>query len=402
MSTPSLDVPILEASAFDVPEGMLWVAHCSDAVLPRVSREAVAAWLDLETRPWAIDWPKALAEVVRTREAAAAVLGAEVSDLSLVPSTSTALSEIAHAFPWREGDEVLLPLGEFPSNAWPWLAQAHRGVTVRQVPLWEGHRAGKDSALSTPPPGDADPEGAILAALGPRTRVLAVSWARFQDGVRLDLPRLGRACRDRGIAFLVDGIQAAGTHQPDLTFVDALAAGGQKGLLAPQGSAILYTSTAFRALIAPTGSWLSVQEGGNFQVPFTDLERPWLPDGRRLENQSCTSLQVAGLRASLELLASAGIPAIQAHVEGLQAALLAALSEDRAWAAEAKRLEALRGAGRLGPVLCFHGRTWDGLMAEGTARGIWATQREGYLRLALHGWHTAADVRRLADWLRHA
>ena len=45
-----------------------------------------------------------------------------------------------------------------PSNYWPWRALEPRGVTVREVPLWPGHRAGRDALASAPPPPGVDPE----------------------------------------------------------------------------------------------------------------------------------------------------------------------------------------------------------------------------------------------------
>jgi len=42
------------------------------------------------------------------------------------------------------------------------------------------------------------------------------------------------------------------------------------------------------------------------------------------------------------------------------------------------------------------------LLKRGFESGIHASIREGYLRIALHGWHDGADVARLAAWLAAA
>ena len=94
--------------------------------------------------------------------------------------------------------------------------------------------------------------------------MLVVSWVRFQDGLKLDLAKLGAACRRRGIHFVVDGIQGAGTAIPSLYGVSAVATGGHKGLLGPVGQGFLWTDPLFRKLLAPTGSWLSVEDGTEF------------------------------------------------------------------------------------------------------------------------------------------
>ncbi len=59
---------------------------------------------------------------------------------------------------------------------------------------------------------------------------------------------------------------------------------------------------------------------------------------------------------------------------------------------------------RLGSIVALHhdGRGAAGLervVAAGGKLGIHASAREGYLRVALHGWHTEDDVERLRRWL---
>jgi selenocysteine lyase/cysteine desulfurase len=299
---------------------------------------------------------------------------------------------------------VVAPLGEFPSNVWPWKALEGRGVRFREVPLWEGHRAGAQAWASTPPSAGDDAEARLLAALGHATRILAVSWVRFQDGLKLDLATLGAACRARGVHLVVDGIQGAGTVPCGLDGVSAFASGGHKGLLGPKGQGFLWTDPGFRQELAPLGSWLSVEDGESFDRPFTDHDRAWLPDGRRMEPGTPGLLACVGALESFRTVNDAGIPAIADHVRRLQEHLLDGLATNPGWSREAQRLRALLEAGRLGSILAFHhgGRSaaaMDELLARGLRRGVYASVREGYLRIAFHGWHEEADVARVLDWL---
>jgi selenocysteine lyase/cysteine desulfurase len=283
------------------------------------------------------------------------------------------------------------------------LALAARGVSFREVPLWEGHQAGAEAWASAAPLAGDDPEGRIIAALGPRTRILTVSWVRFQDGLKLDLQRLGAGCRERGVHLVVDGIQGLGTVPINLEGLSALASGGYKGLLAPEGLGLLWTEPDFRARLAPSGSWLSVEQATDFARPSTDLQRAWLPDGRVLEPGGPNLLHSAALLESLRLLNETGVEAIQTHVARLQDRLLLAL-QGTPWIREVARLQGLQGAGRLGSILCFHhgGRGPEGLdrlLKAGYRQGILASVREGYLRVAFHGFHTEKDVDRVAAWL---
>jgi selenocysteine lyase/cysteine desulfurase len=400
-----MNAPPLNPALFHLDEDHLWVMHCAEGPVPRAALRAVRAFMHKELRPWEMRWEEDFLGIpTALRAEAAALLGGRAEDVSLTPTTSSGLVAVAQGYPWAAGDEVLAPLGEFPSNAWPWLALQRRGVAFREVPLWEGHRAGAEAWTSLPPTTGADPEARLVAAIGPRTRILALSWIRFQDGLKLNLGRLGAACAERGVHLVVDGIQGSGTVPLDLEGLSAFATGGYKGLLAPEGLGFLWTGEVFRQSLSPSGSWLSVVDATEFARPSTDLHRDWLTDGRALEPGGPNLLQSSALLESLRLINGVGVPAIAAHIASLQRRLLGAL-EDSPWQQEATRLLELLEAGRLGSFLSFHhaGAGADQLqerLHSGYRQGIFASVREGYLRVAFHGFHTEIDVDRVATWLK--
>ena len=84
-----------------------------------------------------------------------------------------------------------------------------------------------------------------------------------------------------------------------------------------------------------------------------------------------------------------------------QKQLLAKLDGSTGWTAEAQRLSRLVDAGRTGSILAFRmpGDRLEQLLQVGAAQGISASSRESYLRVAFHGWHSADDVERCAEWL---
>ncbi len=399
-----MTAPPLNPALFHLEEDHLWVMHCSEGPVPRAALRAVRAFMRKELHPWEMGWEQDfLGLPAAVRAEAALLLGGRSEDISLSPTTSAGLVSVAQGFPWQSGDEVLAPLGEFPANAWPWLALQARGVSFREVPLWEGHLAGAEAWSSQPPTAKVDPEARLIAAIGPHTRILAVSWVRFQDGLKLDLQRLGAACHERGVHLVVDGIQAAGTVPADLDGLSALATGGYKGLLAPEGLGFLWTQEAFRQVLSPCGSWLSVEQATDFLRPSTDFQRAWLGDGRALEPGGPNLLHASALLESLRLLNGVGIPAIAGHIASLQRRLLEALRESSR-AAEAARLGELLEAGRLGSFLAFHhggggADQLNHLLKTGQRQGIFASMREGYLRVAFHGYHTEAEADRVAAWL---
>ena len=94
-------------------------------------------------------------------------------------------------------------------------------------------------------------EDALLSALDRRTRLLVVSHTHSSTGTTVDLDRMGRHCRERGVLLMVDGIQALGTIPVDLSSVDIYAASFFKWMLSGFGIGVLVTSARARAAMAP-------------------------------------------------------------------------------------------------------------------------------------------------------
>lgn len=369
--------------------------------MPRSALAGMQEILQQELRPWEMNWERDfLGTCQALRDAGAQLLDADVSDISITQCTTTGLEAIAFGMPWQPGDEVLIPRDEFPSNRLPWMALSARGVVCREVTLWDGQEALPPRV----PTVAVDPEQRLMDAIGPRTRIVAVSWIRYQDGIRLDVQRLGQACRERGVHLVVDGIQGAGTTLASLAGVSAFASGGHKGLLGPQGQGLLWTSPELRALLMPSGTWLAApsafSQSGVQEAPLV----PWATDGRRLEPGSPSIVNCRALAASLTMLLGAGIGRIEDHVRALQQQLLDALKDDPFWQTDAARVRCLVDHRRTGPTLCFHyddeqAQAVTRLLALGEREGITASTRDGFLRIAFHGWHDAADVRRTAAWM---
>ena len=92
-------------------------------------------------------------------------------------------------------------------------------------------------------------------------------------------------------------------------------------------------------------------------------------------------------------------------MRALQAELLDALAGTSAWTGEVQRLRGLLERDRLGSILCFHHgnlspEAMQDLLQRGFRRGVYGSVREGYLRVAFHGWHEETDLHRVVDWLR--
>lgn len=286
-----------------------YLNHAAVAPWPKRAADAVSAFARENIHQGARDYPRWIQLEHRLRGQLQSLLNAPgKGDIALVKNTSEALSLVAMGLDWTEGDEVLISDQEFPSNRIPWQALEGRGVTVRQVNL--------DAS---------DPEAALIAAMGPATRLFSISSVQYASGLRMDLERLGRACRERNILFCVDAIQSLGALPFDVQAIDCdfAMADGHKWLLGPEGLGVFYCRREARDRLKLTQfGWHMVEAMGDYD------RQDWTPasTARRFEPGSPNTLAQHALSASLELLLEVGIQRIQEALQQRTAYLLQSIS----------------------------------------------------------------------------
>jgi selenocysteine lyase/cysteine desulfurase len=342
--------------------------------MPRVAKEALDVAVALRANPGLMRNEYHFAFPDAYRRAVGALVGADPSTISLTDSATAGAMVVANGLDWRAGDEVVIPRGEFPSNRLPFQQLAARGVTVREVDLGDG----------------PTPEEALVDALSRKTRVLAASWVGFSDGRRLDLAALGRACRDRGVLFVVDGSQGIGGLPFDLgrTPCDVLISAGYKWLLGPYGLGFVRVEPELAArLEIRNANWFASRGAEDFNR-LADLPFDPVAGGRRFDmNEPASFFNVAAGIASARYVASVTPGAVEAHCRTLNDRIAAGLPPGFA----ALGLDApLRSN-----ILCFTGpdETATARALERLrARRIAVSARENAIRVSPHVYNTVADV----------
>src|SRR5207237_7974738 len=114
-------------------DGKVWLNCAHQGALPRVAAEEAREAITWEVRPFELTAERFAEVPARLRRALGRLIGAPAAEIILGNSASYGLHLIANGFPWREGDEVLLVRGDFPSVLLPWLALGAGRVRVRSV-----------------------------------------------------------------------------------------------------------------------------------------------------------------------------------------------------------------------------------------------------------------------------
>jgi L-cysteine/cystine lyase len=108
------------------------------------------------------------------------------------------------------------------------------------------------------------PAQEIIGAIGPNTRMVAISHVLWTTGLILPLPEIAAAAHDAGATLLVDGAQSGGAIALDMhaTGADFYAASGQKWLLGPQGTGALWVHPRQHDRLRPaTPSYFTYADG---------------------------------------------------------------------------------------------------------------------------------------------
>ena len=371
------DVAALRAAEFPWAAAgeSCYLNNASTGPLPARTVRAMDAFNARRARPWTVDWPAQRATLQRGRELCAALVGATWQEIALMGNTTLGINLAARALPLAEGDVVLTFDKEFPSNVYPWMALESRGVRLERVPC----------------AGRLPDEEALLHAMDrPGVKCVTVSWVSFATGYAVDLEAIGRACRERGIWFVVDAMQGVGARRIDVKrcHVDMLACGAQKWLLGPWGAGFAYVREELARTLEPaTVGWLAMQASEDF-TRLTDYEYRFFDDARRFEVLTFPVQDVAGMSASLELLAELGPEAVEAHVYGLTDAIVE-------WTRGTPGMtlvtppERARRAG----IVAVAPPDPEAASARLTAARVAHSLREGAIRLSPHCYNTLDEVR---------
>jgi len=372
----------LRRHEFPVTKDKIFLAHAAVCPLPRRVSEAVAHYA---MNACTDDQETGMLEgfMSDSRRAAAQLLNCKSEEIAFVGPTSLGLSFMAAGLPIRKRDNILICFDDYPSNVYPWMKLAERGVEVRLMNMkhW-GHLRSVD----------------IMGQVDENTRAVVMASCHFVTGYRLEIEKVGRYLRERGIIFGIDGIQTLGAFPTTVEFVDFLAADAHKWLLGPCAAGVLYVRRELISKIEPP-----VYGWHNVRCPnFVAQEQIVLrEDARRFEAGSHSLLSIVGLRAAMELALEIGPDSIGRELLRKRSWLVPALQE-RGYTvlnADAKAENAS------GIVTIFKpGADMGALHAKLTENKVVASLRvdragQRYIRFSPHYYNTDAELQRAVELL---
>ena len=299
------DFPILTRTVNNKP--LVYLDNGASAQKPQVVIDAV-------TRAYAEEYANvhrglhylsnlATEKYESVRGTIARFLGAPNED-DIVLNTGSTMGINTVAYGWamprlKAGDEIILSVMEHHANIVPWhFLRERQGVKLTWI----------DCALD----GSFD-EQKLIDAIGPKTKLIAITQMSNVLGTRVDVKSICTAARAKGVPVLVDGSQGA-VHGPvnvrDLG-CDFYAITGHK-LYGPSGSGAIYIDPDRQAEMIPfIGGGDMIREVHKDVITYNDPPM-------KFEAGTPGIVQTIGLGVALEYLMEIGMDKIAAHENDLR------------------------------------------------------------------------------------
>ena len=358
------------------PEVYLNIA--SEGVPPMRVRNAI---IDYVNTCYPVDGPKSAKPIGKKAEKvkdlfSQLIHGEGRDSIALVKNTTEGISILANGYPFSAEDNIIISQIEHPSCLFPWINLSERkGVKLKVIP--------KEIKEITPEE--------IFARADSHTKAVVISAVQYSNGYFADLKVIGQWCREKGIIFAVDAIQALGRMKVDVQecAIDYLSAGGHKGLLGISGMGFVYCSPRLLQQITPTyvGMQSTVMRG-HTEI-LDDLSHiQWLHTAERFESGVTNFMALHVLHESLSLITELGIENIEDYIRSLEKKFRELLTPYKAYT------NCFAEESRHSGIVCVELPVKDETAVQNILKEkrIAATVRNGYIRFGIGMHNTERDM----------
>lgn len=311
------------------------------------------------------------------------MIGAEKENIVFGNNSSHIYTLLTTGMEFAPGDNVVLVENSWIANRFAWQIRQQDGLEIRYVKAKDGVVLPED----------------LFALCDARTKAICISLVESFTGFRLDAAAIGAFCKEKGMIFAVDGVQALGVMPVDVKVmgIDFLIGNDYKWMMNYCGTGYGYISPALQKNLKQRGAgWMSDDTRFDTSKQVLRLRE----DAGRFELGFPTVSGIYGLGLAAENYLKMGASDIAAYVLGLTAYL-------REQAARAKGVRpAYDFAGEnLSSVTVLHldeatGVTNEMLQAKGIGASVKpAAGMPGCLemRVSLHYYNNKEDINRLMD-----
>jgi selenocysteine lyase/cysteine desulfurase len=281
---------------FDIPDDVAYLNCAYMSPLMKRVIEAGNVGLARKAHTWELTPDTFFTGADEFRATAAQLIGCTADDIAIVPSASYGIATAARNLPVNKGQSILVLAEQFPSNYYPWQRLAEEnGASLKIVPWPQDHDQDQEN----------DWTAAVLRHLTADVAVAALPNVQWTSGGRLNLVRIGEACRKIGAALVLDLTQSLGALPFRVSEVqpDFAVAASYKWLLGPYSVGLLYVAPKWQGGKPLEENWIQRANARDFSSLILYTEN-YDAGARRFDmgERSNFALLPAAKRAMMQLL----------------------------------------------------------------------------------------------------
>ena len=370
---------------FDIPRDVCFLNAATWSPLPLAVQEAGRAAIARKGQPWKLSADFQSGQYERARKAAAALIGADSGDVTLISSVGYGVATAGKVMTIPRGSRVLVLQDDHTSPVLEWVGRTEAGgFTVDSVKQ----------------PGDGDWTSAVLEAIArPGAVPLAlasISSVHWSDGGAVDLARVSAALKKSGAALLVDATHDVGVRHVNVKALDPdfLIFPTYKWVLGPYGRAFMYVAKRWQNGV-PLEQTSGARKGVSAEDTVYFRDTSYKDGAQRYdmgERDHFISMEMAAV--GMEMMASWGNDAIVERLSMLTTKLADGLGNLNVRLLDPK----LRAPHILS--LAFPKGMAPDLPKKLAAENVHAAPRLGRLRISPHVYNDEQDVERFVEVFR--
>ena len=364
---------------FPITQNITYFQSAGTSPLPTPVYEAVLAGYRQLRDFGDINWHKDFVTFRQLLDNLATMIHTTPDNLTFVANTSTAMSLLALAMKPRlaDGGNIVSLQDEFPATTVPF---EYQKITMKYVQPTASRYAIK----------------AILEQVDAQTLAVVVSYVQYCTGFRLNLTELGAELRARKVYFIVNATQAMPMFPLDVMAmnIDAMSASLHKWGCAGHVGALFYTTPAFRAKFpAPIAGWLAIAGPGDGSI-HTQKNVPFAlhASADQYWPGTINFQPFRGLAAAFDYLTHLGFDQIRTRLWQLSDYLVSGLRQ----LPSVTIVSPLSSHDERSAIVSFTlGEKTDACVPYLAERQIYASYRNGYVRIAVNIFNNERDIDRL-------
>jgi len=304
--------------------------------------------------------------------------GLSADEVNICSCSSEAYNLAAMALRLKEGDEVIINDLDFPAGTTPWLQPG----CPAKAKVWRS----RGGALRTED---------LVPLLGPKTRMLTVSYVSFFNGFTVNVPSIAQAVRKHSPALLaVDVTQALGRVPLELREADLIVSSTHKWILASHGGGLVGIPKRVEdQLTVPAGGWFNLKNAFDADRFERAVSKPGAASfGVGMPNFPA----IYPIEAAIKYIQSVGVEQIDRTMRPIVNHCLDELLKLPVEVITPNEKQAISG------ILAFKHPSMDKISQYLLSKNVHVMSQAGRMRVAIHGYNTAADVDRLLAVLKEA